>query len=144
MAKCGPKGPSKYTPAVLDNFAGQIEQRAKDYRLSEMMFLISEVALDLDFLPDYFDDFSKLNEGFSLALKKLKAVQEINYHKSLVKCGSNTGGIIFAMKNACKWRDVQELTGKDGKDLVPDYPRKEMLEILVGVAEFRAKRKKKK
>jgi len=106
--------PTKYTDKVLAEFAVEIEKIADDYNSSKVMFHISRVAINLGFLPDYFDDFSKKSESFSLALKRLKVIQECNFADALIRNGSNTTGIIFSMKNCCGWRDKREVehTGK--------------------------------
>lgn len=118
MAKTG--RPKKYDKEYLDALALHLEEKAEYYLESQLMFFLSEVALKLGFLKDYFDDFSEKNENFALALKKLKSVQEINFGKNLIKRESNTGGIIFAMKNCCGWRDAKQIEVTDKKILLDE------------------------
>jgi len=60
-------------------------------------------------------DYEKRDE-FSDIIKKARLRVEMNYEEML--CDGKPTGAIFALKNM-GWYDRQELTGKDGSDLIP-------------------------
>lgn len=70
-----------------------------------------------------FYDYEKY-EGFSHCVKRAKTFVEFGHERRLFE--SACTGSIFALKNM-GWKDKteQEITGKDGKDLIPEIDETE-------------------
>jgi hypothetical protein len=59
------------------------------------------------------------NQGFSDAIKKIEGELENRLYKLALANKVNAAVAIFGLKNNFNWKDKQEITGADGKDLIP-------------------------
>ena len=104
-------------PAHYTN-PGDLEAAIQEYFAGEGKKTITGLAYHLGFesrqsLYDY-----EKNGDFSYIIKRARLKVEMGYEENLTE--NNCTGSIFALKNM-GWKDNQrtELTGADGKDLIP-------------------------
>jgi hypothetical protein len=108
MAKRGPKGPRKHTPAFIDAEADALIKWVDDQ--GDAPFFLQKFAVLRGYYSEYLAKFAGNNEKFASALKRAKDVQEANLATAMLHAG-NAAAYIFALKNVAGWRDKQEVTG---------------------------------
>jgi len=105
MAKCGPKGPSKYT----HDFVESLVEKLTIYTRNTQVPWIKEFAYE-NHIPSC--DFAKVCEKskrLSNALKELKDKQEYSLVRLTLEGKLTPAMAIFALKNVSGWRDKHEI-----------------------------------
>lgn len=113
-------------PLKFDNVE-ELQAEIDEYfeKTDKSEWTITGLAMALDTTRDVLIDYENENQSsadkeeskkISNALIKAKLKVENGYEIDLKKYGRS--GTIFALKNF-KWRDSQEITGANGKDLFP-------------------------
>ena len=77
------------------------------------------LVMERDLYPKLISYLSKKFTSFFRLLEKAKKIQEIKLKKYGTADKLNASITKFVLINEHGWRDRQELTGKDGKDLIP-------------------------
>jgi hypothetical protein len=127
--------PSKYDPKFCDelieyfdiepHFETPVLTRRKDgTEVEKVAFIASDLptlagfAVKIGVDRDTLKEWAHVHPEFSAAIKKAKECQENILVTNGLKGLYDTSFAIFTAKNVMGWRDKQEITGKDGKDLV--------------------------
>ena len=117
--KPGPKGPSRWTKAHLDQLADELEtwmKRPSNYWLGD--FAINVAGCSRTYLADLARE--QRSRRFSDTYKKAKAMQEAKIVKGGLTGKLNPTMAIFTLKNVAGWRDSKDLKIKeDAKDTTP-------------------------
>jgi len=107
--------PTKYDPAYCQRIVGHMQDGAS----------IASFAAEIGVARSSINKWAEDHEAFSEALKVGKAKCAAWWEKQLRQIAIAGGGpgaataVIFGLKNMASddWRERQEITGKDGKDL---------------------------
>jgi len=99
-------------------------------KVQTMPYTITGLALALDTTRETLMDYEE-KDGYSDTIKMAKLRCQ-NFAEQQLFTGKNAAGPIFALKNY-GWRDKieNELTGKDGKDLIPENTNLDKLAELI-------------
>lgn len=102
----------------------------KRYKVQITPYTITGLALALDTTRETLMDYEE-KDGYSDTIKMAKLRCQ-NFAEQQLFTGKNAAGPIFALKNY-GWRDKieNELTGKDGKDLIPENTNLDKLAELI-------------
>lgn len=93
------------------------KERVWEEKVVHDLPLLQDFAHEIGVCKDTILAWAEEHEEFSGALKKAKAIQEKFFVVNGLRNNWNTTFAIFAAKNVIGWRDVKELTGKDGGPL---------------------------
>lgn len=117
MAKRGPKGPSKYTPAFIEAQAEAILIYADKCVKARRVPFEKEYAYTQRIPSEELSRFAQAtdpnyNKKFAQSLKLFKDIQEACIVQGALEGSFNASFSIFALKNLAKWRDEQYLKGE--------------------------------
>ena len=77
------------------------------------------LVIERDLYPDVIRYLCKKYSSFSDLIRQARKIQEIKLQKYFTAGKLNAAITKFVLINKHGWRDKQEVTGADGKDLVP-------------------------
>ena len=126
--KCGPKGPSKYTPEFIEEAATKL----KAYIDATTLPIWAEFCYNNSIHRQLASDFCSKNERFSDAFEIMMSKQESQLMKAGVTGKGNSTFIAFILKNNHGYKDKTEMA-HSGMD-----------QFLEGLVQRAAKNKKKK
>jgi len=109
MAKRGPKGPSKYTTKFIEREAEALLKYAETCPLIPFE---KEFAFRRGYPSQRMSEFAQASEKFSVALKKMKDIQEYKLVIGALAGKLNSTMAIFTLKNVAGWRNEQYLEHK--------------------------------
>lgn len=115
--------PKKYT----SKFISKLAKKLLVWIQVPENFWLGEFAVENGFDRHRLTEFANNHEEFSLALKIAKQSAENRIVKGAITGVFNSTFCIFTLKNIAGWRDVQEITGKDGEGIpliIYEKPRK--------------------
>jgi hypothetical protein len=105
----------KYTPA---SFTKEAERYFAKAEMTERPLTITGLCLHLKITRQTLLNYGELDE-----YKQAVGLAKLRVEAYLEEClfGNSVTGIIFNLKNNFGWKDKHEteITGKDGKDLIP-------------------------
>ena len=117
-SRTGPKGPSKWTKARLDQLAEELEvwmRKPSNFWLGD--FAVNVADCSRTYLADLARE--KRSKRFSDTYKKAKSIQESKILKGGLTGKLNPTMAIFTLKNVAGWRDSRDLKIKEDDNDIP-------------------------
>lgn len=113
LAKRGPKGPSRYTPAFIEAQAEALLYYAEKAKLPLIKEYASTQRIPAQELSNFANPKdSNYNQKFAEALKRFKDIQEYKWCLATASGDVQQAFGIFLLKNVSEMRDEQHIKGE--------------------------------